>query len=74
MASAFVDIAETVAPPRITRSVDLFMSRNLLQTDCYFCQSEVVMKLECGHLIWQSGTRTPRKSVRCVPCWWDGVE
>lgn len=26
-----------------------------------------VMQLECGCLIWQ---RKPRKSVRCVPCWW----
>lgn len=29
-----------------------------------------VMKLSCGCLVW--GGR-PRKQVRCVGCWWEGV-
>lgn len=30
----------------------------------------MVMKLECGHIVWQRRKRPP-KTFRCVMCWWD---
>ena len=30
----------------------------------------LVMKLECGHLIWKRLKRPPKR-LRCVVCWWD---
>lgn len=29
-----------------------------------------VMKLACGHIIWQR-RKQPAKESRCVMCWWD---
>lgn len=30
----------------------------------------LVMRLACGHLIWNRRKRPPMR-VGCVPCWWD---
>ena len=33
---------------------------------------QLVMKLECGHMVWKTLSRPP-KQQRCVCCWWDAT-
>ena len=30
----------------------------------------MVMRLECGHMVWRRMKRPPQ-TMRCVMCWWD---